>query len=206
MSSQWKAGNRAFDRHLAHQCLLPRGPAIARIHTSDRWEAAPYAHCEGLRSANNKPGSTQCSFIRGLQLWVMYSTLGMWYEVTGEIRNEAASLMHVCNMEPTHYQCIRATSDVTICMGTPDTSLLRMPCVMPSVPQRKERKNEKQSRFYHGSLNIDLLILVYSVPNAISNKNKSLCSRWCWWKQGWGISSGDVCLSYLSLLSEWIRC
>lgn len=69
---------------------------------------------------------------------------------------------------------------------------------------KKERIKNK-SRFYHGSLNIDLLILVYSVPNAISNKNKSLCSRWCWWKQGWGISSGDVCLSYLSLLSEWIR-
>lgn len=49
------------------------------------------------------------------------------------------------------------------------------------------------------------LILVYSVPNAISNKNKSLCSRWCWWKQGWGISSEDVCLSYFSLISEWIR-
>lgn len=110
--------------------------------------------------------------------------------------------MHVCNMEPTHHQCIRAASDVKICIGTPDTSLLRSLCVMPSVPERKEwRKNKSQ--FYHGSLYIDLLIL--EVLNAISNKNKSLCSWWCWWKQGWGISFGDVCLSYLCLLSDWIR-
>lgn len=66
--------------------------------TSDRWGEAPYTHCAGLCSGNNKPGSTQCTFIRGVQLWVMYSTLGMWYEVTGEIWNEAASVMHVCNM------------------------------------------------------------------------------------------------------------
>ncbi len=62
----------------------------------------------------------------------------MWYEVTGEIRNEVASVMHVCNMEPTYYQYIRDASDVTICMGTPDTSLLRSLCVMPSVHKEKK--------------------------------------------------------------------
>jgi len=34
--------------------LLPRGPPIARIHTSDRLGEAQYTHCAGLCSSNKK--------------------------------------------------------------------------------------------------------------------------------------------------------
>lgn len=193
MSSQWKAWNQVFDRHLAQQCLLPRGPPIARIHTSDMWGEAPYTHCAGLCSGNNKPGSTQCTFIRGVKLWVMHSTLGMWYEVTGEIWNEAASVMHVCNMTANslklHLIWRFAWKQLTALV------------MRHAVCSRKARKNEKQSQFYHGSLNIDLLIWAYSGLNFISNKvpvfmmvlMKTRLRDFLW-----------GCLSFISLTAFWV--
>lgn len=145
MSCQWKAGNQAFDRHLAHQRLLPRGPSIACIHTSDRWGEAPYAPRVRLGSGDSRPGSTQRSFIGAAELSSALSNVFstryvVWgYRWDGKRSGDSdACVLHARDSEPTHYQCIRAAFDATICTRTPDVSLLHSPCAVRSVPERKE--------------------------------------------------------------------